>query len=261
MEVVITDGPEEAAVVAADLVQRLLETFERPVLGLATGSSPLPMYRLLINRYRSGLISFAHARVFLLDEYVGLDLDDPETYRMFIGRELTDHLDLPSGAMFAPDGSGDDPATSAAAYERLISEVGGIDLQVLGIGSDGHIGFNEPTSSLGARTRVKTLTRATRADNARFFDGDVDRVPRRALTQGIGTILEARRLVLIATGAGKADPVAHAVEGPLTAMVPASALQLHPRATVIVDEEAAADLRMADYYREAYGEEADRPRP
>ena len=252
MEVVITHSPADAAVVVADAIERLLSGADGPVLGLATGSSPQPTYRELIERRRRGRISFATTRAFLLDEYVGLPVDHPQAYRSFIERELTRHLDLPAGALAGPDGSGDDLVTAAARYERLIAEAGGIDLQLLGIGRDGHIGFNEPTSSLGSRTRLKTLTDSTRADNARFFDGDIAAVPRHVLTQGIGTILEARHLVLVATGEGKADPVARTVEGPLTAMVPASALQLHPHATVVVDEAAASELTHAAYYREAY---------
>ncbi len=252
MEIVITPDPQSAATVAADAIERLLIGTAMPVLGLATGSSPLPTYHQLIERHRAGDLSFAHCRAFLLDEYVGLEPGHREAYRTFIERELTDLVDLPSGSLFGPDGSPEGLATAAERYEQLIEEAGGIDLQLLGIGSDGHIGFNEPTSSLGSRTRLKTLTDATRADNARFFDGHIDAVPRHVLTQGIGTILEAGHLVLVATGEAKAGPIAQAVEGPLTAMVPASALQLHPHATVIVDMAAAKQLTHRDYYREAF---------
>lgn len=252
MEVVITPDPEAAAEVVADAIQRLVTTTTRPVLGLATGSSPLPIYRTLVVRHRAGRLSFASTRAFLLDEYVGLDPDHPEAYRSFIKRELIDQVDLPDGALWGPDGSGRDLAGAPERYEHQIAEAGGIDLQLLGVGRDGHIGFNEPTSSLRSRTRLKTLTDTTRADNARFFGGDIDAVPRHVLTQGIGTILEARHLVLIATGESKAGPIAQAVEGPLTAMVPASALQLHPHATIVVDEAAAARFTHASYYREAF---------
>jgi glucosamine-6-phosphate deaminase len=253
MEIVIADSPEQAANIAADAIERVLAASTRPVLGLAAGSSPLPTYRELIARHRRGQLGMAAASAFLLDEYVGIPADHPDAYRAFIQRHFTDQVDLPPSALFAPDGTSDDLAGAAASYERQIAASGGIDLQLLGIGSDGHIGFNEPTSSLGSRTRVKTLTDATRADNARFFAGDTAAVPRHVITQGIGTILEARHIVLIATGASKAAPIAHTIEGPLTAMVPASALQLHPRVTVIIDELAAAELTLADYYREAYG--------
>lgn len=252
MEIVIADSPERVAEIAADAICRLMSDVARPVLGLATGSSPLPTYRELIDRNRAGLVSFADARAFLLDEYVGLEPDHPEAYRTFIERELVSQIDLPLEALNGPDGSGADLAGAPLRYEALIAEAGGIDLQLLGIGGDGHIGFNEPTSSLGSRTRLKTLTEHTRIDNARFFDDDVSQVPRHVLTQGIGTILEARHLVLVATGQSKAGPLGKAIEGPLSAMVPATALQLHPHATVIIDEPAAAALSNADYYRHAY---------
>lgn len=244
--------PAAAATVAADAVERLLRTEPRPVLGLATGSSPLPTYRELVERHGAGRLSFAHCRAFLLDEYVGLPAGHPQSYRTVIRRQLTDLVDLPRDALLGPDSHPDRLPDAAERYERAIADAGGIDLQLLGIGGDGHIGFNEPASSLGSRTRLKTLTATTRADNARFFGGDVDAVPRHVLTQGIGTILAARHLILIATGPAKARPIARAVEGPLTAMVPASALQLHPHATIIVDEKAAAELSAADYYRESY---------
>lgn len=252
MEIVIVTDAEAVATVAADAIERLVTEVPAPVLGLATGSSPLGTYRELIGRHRSDGLTFAHCRAFLLDEYVGLPDGHPEAYRTFIERELTDQIDLPPGALAGPDGRPENLSTAPARYEQQIAAAGGIDLQLLGIGSDGHIGFNEPTSSLGSRTRLKTLTDATRTDNARFFGGDVDAVPRHVLTQGIGTILEAGHLLLLATGASKARPVALAVEGPLTAMVPASALQLHPHATVVIDEAAASHLANADYYREAF---------
>ncbi len=235
----------------ADAVVELLARRRHTVLGLATGSSPLSTYGELVERYRAGTVSFAGARAFLLDEYIGLPADHPQSYIAFIRRHFTDLIDLPPGAVRAPDGRAEDLPGACAAYESAIVRAGGIDLQLLGIGGDGHIGFNEPTSSLGSRTRVKTLTEQTRHDNARFFGG-LDEVPRHVLTQGIGTILEARHLILIATGGAKAVPVARAVEGPLTAMVPASAVQLHPHATIVVDEAAAAQLTLGDYYRSAF---------
>jgi glucosamine-6-phosphate deaminase len=257
MEVVIVSTVAEAARIAADAIEHLVTSKPHANLGLATGSSPLPVYRDLIERNRLGAISFRECRAFLLDEYVGLERGHPQSYRSFIRREFTDHVDLPATAVFGPDGSGDDLASAAETYERLIVDAGGIDLQLLGVGSDGHIGFNEPASSLGSRSRLKTLTESTRSDNARFFGDDIGAVPRHVLTQGIGTILDAAHLVLLASGPAKAAPIAAAVEGPLTAMVPASALQLHPHATVIVDEPAAARLTHAAYYREAYDNKPD----
>lgn len=167
-------------------------------------------------------------------------------------RQVVEPLGLDPGSFLSPDGTAGDVRAACEAYDRALAEAGGVDLQLLGIGTDGHIGFNEPCSSLASRTRVKALTERTRADNARFFGGDVDRVPRHAVTQGVGTILEARHLVLLATGERKAEAVARAVEGPVAARVPASALQLHPHATVVVDEAAATRLELADYFRHAH---------
>lgn len=257
MEVVITPDAGSAAAIVAGVVAAAVRSRPAPVLGLATGSSPLAAYRRLIELHRAGEVTFAHASALLLDEYIGLPPDHPEAYRAFIRRELTDHLDLPPERLFGPDVAAGDLAGACVRYDRLIADLGGVDVQLLGIGSDGHVGFNEPGSSLASRTRVKTLTRATRADNARFFDDRAEDVPRHVVTQGLGTILEARHLVLVACGAAKAAPVALAVEGPVSAMCPASVLQLHPHATVVVDDAAAAGLRLADYYREAYAHKPD----
>jgi glucosamine-6-phosphate deaminase len=252
VEVVITPDADSAAEVVANAIARVVVTRPAPVLGLATGSSPLAAYRRLIAASARGQLSFAHVSAVLLDEYVGLPADHPEGYRAFICREFVDHVDLPPERLFGPDVHARDLAEACRRYDRLISDLGGVDVQLLGIGSDGHVGFNEPGSSLASRTRIKTLTRATRSDNARFFDDREEAVPRHVVTQGLGTILEARHLLLVACGAAKAAPIARAVEGPLTAMCPASVLQMHPHATVVVDEPAAAQLELADYYREAF---------
>jgi glucosamine-6-phosphate deaminase len=252
VEVVITPTPDAAAEIVAGVIARVLDTRPAPVLGLATGSSPLAAYRRLIAAHAHDDLSFAHASALLLDEYVGLPPRHPEAYRAFIKRELIDRVDLPDERLFGPDVYARDLAEACRRYDQLIVDLGGVDVQLLGIGSDGHVGYNEPGSSLASRTRIKTLTRATRADNARFFEDHEQEVPRHVVTQGLGTILAARHLLLVACGAGKAEPVARAVEGPLTAMCPASILQLHPHATVVLDEPAAADLKLADYYREAF---------
>jgi glucosamine-6-phosphate deaminase len=251
VEVVITPSAEDAARVVADVVVRLVADRPAAVLGLATGTSPLGAYRLLIEEHRARRVFFAACRAVLLDEYVGLPRDHPETYRAVIRREFTDHVDLSPDRLYGPDVWADDLPAACAHYERLLAELGGVDLQLLGIGTDGHVGFNEPGSSLRSRTRVKTLTTATRADNARFF-ASPDEVPHHVVTQGLGTIIDARHVLLVATGAPKAEPIARAVEGPLAAVCPASVLQLHPHATVVVDEAAAAGLQFADYYRQAY---------
>lgn len=257
MEVVITPTADDAAALVADVITRTLATRPAPVLGLATGSSPLGAYRRVIEAVGRGEVTAAHASAVLLDEYVGLPHDHPEAYRAFIRREFVDRVDLPAERLFGPDVADDDLPGACRRYDQLIEDLGGVDVQLLGIGTDGHIGFNEPGSSLSSRTRVKTLTRATRADNARFFDDRAEAVPRHVVTQGLGTILEARHLVLVANGATKADVIARAVEGPVTAMCPASVLQLHPHATVIVDTAAAERLELADYYREAYEHKPD----
>lgn len=253
MEVVIVDAPEVGGALVAGAIAALIDRQPAATLGLATGSSPLPVYADLARRHREEELSFARARAFLLDEYVGLPAGHPQSYRAFIARELESHVDFGDGAVQAPDVSGDGPdlLAACAAYDAAIAGAGGVDLQLLGIGGDGHIGFNEPGSSLGSRTRLKTLTEDTRRDNARFF-GSPDEVPRHVVTQGIGTILDARHLVLVAFGTAKASAVAAAVEGPVSAMVPASALQLHPHATVVVDEPAAALLELSGYYRETW---------
>lgn len=252
MEVVIVESQAAGAALAAKAITELLNAKPDAVLGLATGSTPLPVYDALVAAYQAGQVSFAQARGFALDEYVGLPQGHPESYRSVLDREIVDRVDFAPGAVQTPDGWSDDPRAACAAYDAAITLSGGIDLQILGVGTDGHIGFNEPTSSLASPTRIKTLTQQTREDNARFFDGDVDQVPHHVITQGIGTILRAGHLVLLAWGSNKAEAVAATVEGPVTSMVPSSALQLHPHATVLVDEPAAEALTNADYFRHVF---------
>ena len=253
MEVVPLATATDVAGLVADTVESLVRTRPDAVLGLATGSSPVPAYRELVARHRAGAgPSYARVRAFLLDEYVGLPPGHPQSYRATIERDLTGHLDLDPADVHAPDPDLAELPTAGERYDAAIAAAGGIDLQILGIGSDGHLAFNEPGSSLASRTRLKTLTAQTRKDNARFFDDDPDRVPRHVLTQGIGTILEARHLVLVACGRRKAAAVAAAVDGPVASSCPASAIQLHPHVSVLLDEPAAAGLRRLDYYREVY---------
>ena len=251
MEVVILPDRDAVGRLCADAVEAVLRGRPAPVLGLATGSSPLHTYAELRRRHREEGLSFTWATAFLLDEYVGLPAEHPQRYRAVIDAELAAHVDIRPSAVHAPDTLADDIPAACAAYERAIAEAGGIDIQLLGVGSDGHLGFNEPGSSLASRTRIKTLTERTRSDNAPFF-ADPAEVPRHVVTQGLDTILAARHLVLLALGERKADAVAAAVEGPLSAGCPASVLQLHRHATVLLDEAAAAKLRLAAYYREVY---------
>lgn len=245
-EVVIVADAEAAGALAADVIEGLVRDRPDAVLGLATGSTPLTTWGSLAAR---GL-DLSRVRGFALDEYVGLPPGHPESYRAVITREVVEPLGLTPELVRVPADRGP-LETAGEDYERAIVDAGGVDLQILGIGRTGHIGFNEPGSSFASLTRVKTLTASTRLDNARFFDSVAD-VPRHCITQGLGTILRARHLVLLAFGEAKAEAVAGAVEGPLTASVPGSAIQLHSHVTVIVDEAAASQLRFADYYADAW---------
>ena len=248
-EIVIVPSPAAAGVLVASEIVRLIESRPDAVLGLATGSTPLPVYEAL--RARIGGLDVSHVRGFALDEYVGIDPSHPQSYRSVITKEVVEPLGLDPDLIHTPNGAFATIEHAGEDYERAIAEAGGIDLQILGIGTSGHIGFNEPGSSFGSRTRVKTLIEQTREDNARFFDS-VDDVPMHCITQGLGTILKARHLFLLAFGEGKAAAVAGAVEGPVTSSLPGSAIQLHPHVTVVVDEAAASKLKLADYYRYTY---------
>ena len=209
------------------------------------------VYARLIAAYRSGEVSFSRSRSFNLDEYVGLSPDHPRSYWHYMREQLFEHVDFPDGATHLPHGDADDPRAEAEAYEHAIAQAGGVGLQLLGLGANGHIGFNEPTSSLASRTRIKTLTRSTRDANARYFETP-EQVPRKAITMGIGTILDADEVVLLAYGAGKAKAAAAMIEGPLSAFCPASALQMHRKATIVLDRAAAADLKLRDYYNDVH---------
>jgi len=252
VEVIIAADETAIADLAAGAIESLVRAKPDAVLGLATGSTPLPLYNELVRRATD--IDFSRVRAVMLDEYLDLPIDHPESYRQFLLTNFVERIGLPPDRLVGPEISelGPEVSEAAAAYEQTLRELGGVDLQLLGIGSDGHIGFNEPTSSFGSRTRMKTLAEATRRDNARFFNGRLDRVPTHVITQGIGTILEARHVILLAVGGNKAAATAAAVEGPLTAMVPASALQLHPHATVLVDQGAARDLHLREYYEATF---------
>lgn len=254
MRVVILESIEQISFHAANVVSEWLAACasksQKAVLGLATGGTPLGLYRELIRRYSAGEISMSHVTTFNLDEYVGLSPDHPQSYHYYMHENLFRHVDINPTRTHIPQTHNVNLEQSGRVYESRIAEVGGIDLQILGIGTDGHIGFNEVGSSLGSRTRVKTLTRKTRQDNARYF-GHIDEVPRMALTMGIGTILDCRRILLLAAGSGKATTIRNTIEGPITASVPASVLQLHPNVTVYVDREAASLLQHREYYEDS----------
>ncbi|HLA38340.1 MAG TPA: glucosamine-6-phosphate deaminase [Candidatus Glassbacteria bacterium] len=241
MEVVIKENYEEVSQLAAQMVAELVRCKPRAVLGLATGGTPLGCYRELIRMHKEGNLDFSQIVSFNLDEYVGLAEDNDQSYHYFMWENLFKLVNIVPANVHIPDGNATDLKCACDEYEIEIDDHGGIDMQILGIGTNGHIAFNEPGSSLGSRTRIKTLARQTRQDNARFF-ADIDQVPKYCVTMGIGTILEARKIVLLATGENKAEAVAWTLEGPIGVSVPASALQLHPDVTVIVDRPAAAKL-------------------
>ena len=247
MEIIIQPNREAATEVAADIITKLLRRKPDAVLGLATGSTPQLLYRRLIERK----LDWSRVTTFNLDEYLGLSTEHPQSYHHFMWSNLFSHINIRPENVHIPDGMTRNVTAFCEEYEQRIKAAGGIDLQLLGIGSDGHIGFNEPTSSLASRTRIKTLTENTRRDNARFF-AEGEEVPKHVLTMGIGTIMEARANLLLAFGDNKAEAVAEAVEGPISAMNPASVLQLHRTAIFCIDEPAASTLKRADYYRWVY---------
>lgn len=251
-ELIIVDNEAQAGEIYARCVADLITRKPDAVLGLATGSSPLAAYKALARTVEAEHIDVSKVRGFALDEYAGLDPAHPESYRSTITRTVVEPLGLTPELVHVPNGNLDTIMDAGREYDEAIAAAGGVDIQILGIGTDGHIGFNEPGSSLASGTRIKTLTEQTRADNARFFDDDIDQVPTHCITQGIGTIMKARHLILLAFGENKAEAIAQTVEGGISSLWPASALQLHPHATVIVDDAAASQLRDADYYRWAY---------
>ncbi len=251
MEIIIQTTAEAASIVAARIVAQLVRRKPDAVLGLATGSTPLPMYRELVRMHREDGLDFSRVRTFNLDEYVGLPHEHPQSYHAFMWENVFRHINVPRENIRIPNGLAADVPVECAAHEDAIRAAGGIDLQVLGIGTDGHIGFNEPSSSLASRTRIKTLTERTRSDNARFF-GSAGEVPIHVITMGVGTIMDARQVLMLAFGERKAKAIADAVEGPIMAMNPASILQMHPVAKCLIDEPAAAKLARIEYYRWVY---------
>jgi glucosamine-6-phosphate deaminase len=251
MELIIQKDAAQASKLVAAFIEYELRRKAALVLGLATGSSPVMLYQELIRRHREKGLDFSKVTTFNLDEYLGLPPGHPASYRRFMKEQLFDHINIPPEHTHLPDGLAADIDMHCRLYEAHIKAAGGIDIQVLGIGADGHIGFNEPSSSLASRTRTKTLTSLTRCDNARFFK-DPGEVPVECITMGIGTILESRICLLMAFGEHKAAAIAGAFEGPVTTMNPASALQLHRDVRIFLDEGAASRLRMRDYYNEVF---------
>ena len=247
MEIIVKDTYEELSQVAARVVAKTLNTKPNAVLGLATGSTPLGLYKELIKMHQEEGLDFSQVTTFNLDEYVGLTANHPQSYHYFMNENLFKHINVPTQNTHVPSGTTENYEAFCAWYERRIVECGGIDLQILGIGADGHIAFNEPSSSLGSRTRIKTLAKQTIDDNARFFESS-EEVPIYAITMGVGTIVEARKVILVANGESKADAIAGAIEGSVTSMNTASALQLHPDVMFILDRAAASKLSMLDYY-------------
>jgi len=256
MEVLIQPDAERAALLVARIIAAEMRSRPRTVLGLATGTTMERVYRQLVRMHREEKLDFSCCTTFNLDEYVGLRADDPNSYHFYMRKHLFDQVNIDRCNTHLPDGVTAYLADEGPRYEALIAKAGGLDLQLLGIGRSGHIGFNEPLSALRSRTREKALAPMTIKQNAPFFGGE-DNVPRRAITMGVGTILDARRCVLLATGESKADIIAQAVEGPITSMITASALQWHPRCTVVVDEAAATRLQGQKYYRWIFANEPE----
>lgn len=252
MEIIIQPTYQQLTVVAAQIVRDALLRKPNLVLGLATGSTPIALYEALVRMHRAEGLDFSEVTTFNLDEYVGIPRDHPQSYHTFMAKHFFDHVNIPIANRHIPQNTVANHEVFCQAYEEAIVSAGGIDIQVLGIGADGHIGFNEPGSSLTSRTRVKTLTQSTLVANAVHFGGDIAAVPKMAITMGIGTIMAARQCLLLAYGDSKAVPIAQAVEGPMTASVPASILQMHPRTAVLIDETAASQLKRVDYYKQAY---------
>lgn len=248
MKVVILKDAAEVAQYGAEIFVKQINKKNNSVLGLATGSTPVALYEELIAANKAGKASFKDVSSFNLDEYMGIEGDHPQSYRHFMNENLFNHVDIDKANTQVPPGNAANPIEACEKYESDIVEAGGIDIQLLGIGRNAHIGFNEPSSSLASRTRVKTLTQATIDDNARFFSAD-EHQPHLSITMGIGTILESKKVVLLATGEGKAEAIKDTIEGPVSAACPASALQLHRDAVLIIDEAAASKLADKEFYK------------
>lgn len=247
MEIVITKDYEQMSRTSAQIIAKEIKRKHDLVLGLATGDTPIGAYKALVKIHKEEGLDFSKLTTFNLDEYVGLAPPHKNSYNLFMWENIFNHVNITPENVYVPQGNTDDPEEFCRWYEEQIKEAGGIDLQILGIGGDGHIAFNEPGSSFASRTRIKALVKQTIEDNSRFFD-KIEDVPRFAITIGIGTILEAKKIILIASGKKKADVCAQFIEGPVTSQITASALQLHTHVTVVLDEEAASQLKRKEYY-------------
>ena len=247
MRVVVAENPQAVAEYASQIYVGLIQQTSQIVLGLATGSTPIPLYKALIQANRNGALSFQNVATFNLDEYLGLPLGHAQSYRAFMDEHFFKHIDICRSKTFFPASHEDNLDIACEEYEQLITSYGGIDLQLLGIGSNGHIGFNEPSSSLTSRTRVQKLTEETMSHNARFFQLN-EFQPNMAITMGIGTIMEARKIVLLATGFSKASAVSKALEHTISPDCPASFIQTHPDALILIDKSAASLLKNTNEY-------------
>ncbi|MGZ5423834.1 MAG: glucosamine-6-phosphate deaminase [Candidatus Aminicenantales bacterium] len=247
MEIIIQPNSQQASELAARIVARTVREKPHAVLGLATGNTPLQLYRNLVRMHRESGLDFSGVTSFNLDEYVGIPPAHPSSFHSYMWAHLFSSINMPRERINIPDGMTGDILAACRKYEQAIRSAGGVDIQILGIGTNGHIGFNEPSSSLSSRTRIKTLTEETRLDAAAAFGGE-EAVPTHVITMGLGTILDSKMCLLLAFGKKKAKAISLAAEGPVTAMVPGSILQMHPRAIFILDKDAASDLKMADYY-------------
>lgn len=251
MQVGIFSSHDELFAEAASYIMRLIDNNPEANIGFPTGTSREPLARLLCDAHARGEFSFEDARVFSLDEYVGLPKEHPQLYRNIFKQNLVgdDKTGLRETNLFTPDGSARNLVKAADDFEKTIKSYGGIDLQLLGVGTDGHLAFNEPGGSLMSRCHIDFLTPQSRRDNAIFFEGDPNKVPEKCITQGLATLMDARHVVIIALGVAKAAAVKNMVEGPMSAMWPASVLQMHTHCTVLLDEDAASELHYAEHYR------------
>ncbi|MGM0599371.1 MAG: glucosamine-6-phosphate deaminase [Candidatus Rifleibacteriota bacterium] len=256
MEVIIKPDKELASLLAAHIVERIIKSNPTAVIGFATGSTPLLLYKELVRMNRTKEVSFRRVTSFNLDEYVGLAPDHPCSFHNEMEKNLFSEIDIPPQAVNIPDGQAKDIEAMCRNYEAEIQKAGGINLQILGIGHDGHLGFNEPGSSLSSRTRLKTLSRETLEANSRFF-GHIDKVPRHVVTMGLGSIMDADICLLMAFGESKAEAVYQMIEGPVSASWPATILQHHRKAVIILDKGAAQKLKRKQYYLDVYAQKPE----